>query len=224
MIGYALSSGKGMEGIAQSQGNGPVLPLVKCGNDRYLHKGIKLRAAFSFPTMSAFRRPAVLALFVGILLTGYFCFATAHVSGVPTARTPYGRLFGVLGFATIVGSSLSRLWEQDGAPQAMWGTWHNVLGFLSVWLILLHSHLHFGSGIALLAFLLLILVVASGAVTSWLSHPSASTLLRPRPTRAPAPPTAQAHVRQERWLLFHLVLTVGLLTFSLFHILTTLYY
>jgi len=174
--------------------------------------------------MSAFRRPAVLALFVGIILTGYFYFATAHVSGLPTARTPYGRLFGLLGFATIVGSSLSRLWEQAGAPPAMWGTWHNVLGLLSVWLILLHSHLHFGSRLALLAFLLLILVVASGAVTSWLSRSSVSALPRFRPTRAPAPLTAQAHVRREWWLLFHLVLTVGLLTFSLFHILTTLYY
>ena len=174
--------------------------------------------------MSAFRRPAVLALFVGILLTGYFVFATAHVSGVPTARTPYGRLFGLLGFAAIVGSSISRLWEQDGAPQTLSRSWHNILGFLSVWLILLHSHLHFGSRLALLAFLLLLLVVVSGVVTSQLSRSSISALPRSRPTRAPALPTAQAHVRREWWLLFHLALTVGLLTFSLFHILTTFYY
>jgi len=174
--------------------------------------------------MSAFRRPAVLALFVGIILTGYFCFAVVHVSGVPTARTPYGRLFGLLGFVTIVGSSMSRLWEQNGEPHTMRRSWHNVLGFLSVWLILLHSHLHFGSGVALLAFLLLLLVVASGAVTSRFIHSSASALPHPRPTRAPVLPTTKAHVRREWWLLFHLVFTVGLLTFSLFHVLTTLYY
>jgi len=201
-----------------------IIPLVKCRSDRYLHKGTKLRVAFSFPTMSASRRPAVLALVVGILLTGYFVFATTHVLGVPTARTPYGRLFGLLGFAAIVGSSMSCLWEQDEAPQALSRSWHNVLGFLSVWLILLHSHLHFGSGLALLAFLLLLLVVASGVVTSRLSRSPFSALPRSRLTRAPALPTAQAHVRREWWLLFHLVLTVGLLTFSLFHILTTLYY
>jgi hypothetical protein len=174
--------------------------------------------------MSAFRRPAVLALFVGIILTGYFCFAIAHVSGLPTARTPYGRLFGWLGFAAIIGSSMSRLWEQDEPPQILSRNWHNILGFLSVWLILLHSHLHFGSGLAFLAFLLLLLVVASGVVTSQLSRSSVSILPRSRPTRAPALPTAQAHVRREWWLLFHLMLTVGLLTFSLFHLLTTLYY
>jgi hypothetical protein len=84
--------------------------------------------------------------------------------------------------------------------------------------------LHFGSRLALLAFLLLLLVVVSGVVTSHLSRSSISALSRSRPTRAPALPTARTHVRREWWLLFHLVLTVGLLTFSLFHILTTLYY
>ena len=174
--------------------------------------------------MLAFRRPAVLALFVGILLTGYFVFAAAHVSGLPTARTPYGRLFGLLGFAAIVGSSMSRLWGQEEAPQPLSRIWHNILGFLSVWLILLHSHLHFGSRLALLAFLLLLLVVASGVVISQLRRSSVSALPRSRPTRPPDLPTVQAHVRREWWILFHLVLTVGLLTFSLFHILTTLYY
>lgn len=174
--------------------------------------------------MSAFRHPAVFALFVGIILTGYFCFAVVHVSGVPTARTPYGRLFGLLGFATIVGSSMSRLWERDRAPHIMRRSWHNALGFLSIWLILLHSHLHFGSGLARLAFLFLILVVATGAVTNWFSRSAVSALSHPQPSRAPALPTTQAQVRREWWLLFHLVLAVGFLTFSLFHILTTLYY
>jgi len=213
-----------MEGMSQSQGNGLVFLLVKCGSDRYLHKRIQRRVAFSFLTMSALRRPAVLALFVGIILTGYFYFALVHVSGLPTARTPYGRLFGVLGFVTIVASSLSRLWEQDGELRTLGGTWHNPLGLLAVWLILLHTHLHFGSGLALLAFLLLVLVVTSGAVTSWFSHPTVSALPHARSTPDPAPPTAQADVRREWWLLVHLMLTVGLLTCSLVHILTILYY
>ncbi len=174
--------------------------------------------------MSAFRRPAVLALFVGIILTGYFCFAIAHVSGLPTARTPYGRLFGLLGFTTIVGSSLSRLWEQEGEPQTLSRSWHNVLGLLSVWLILLHSHLHFGNVVATLAFALLLVVVISGGIVTWANR-AASSPSTPAKTREARPvPGTQLDVRRERLVLLHIAVTVGLLTFSLFHILAIWYY
>lgn len=174
--------------------------------------------------MAAFRRPGVFLLVVGVILTGYFFFAASSVSGLPTARTPHGRLFGLLGFATIVASSMSRLWEQRDTTPTVWRTWHNALGFLSIWLILLHSHLHFGSGIALLAFLLLLLVVVSGAVTTRVGRSSASALPQPLRVRSQSAPAFHVHVRREWWTLFHLVLTIGLLTFSLFHVLVTFYY
>jgi hypothetical protein len=174
--------------------------------------------------MSAFRRPAVLVLIVGIILTGYFFFAVSDVSGLAPARTAHGRLFGFLGFATIVGSSMSRLWEHRGRTSAGWNTWHNALGLLSVWLIFLHSYLHFGSGIALLAFLLLLFVVGSGAMVTWVGRSSASALPQVRPTRGQSSPASHIHVGREWWILFHLALTVGLFTFSLFHILAIFYY
>src|SRR5262245_51187351 len=117
--------------------------------------------------MSVLRRPVVATFLVGSLLTGYFVFATSHFSGFLTARAPYGRLFGLLGFATIVGSSIVRLGKREEIIQNLWNDWHSVLGLLSVWLILLHSHLHFGSRIATLAFVLLLLVVITGVVATW---------------------------------------------------------
>jgi hypothetical protein len=174
--------------------------------------------------MSALRRPAVLVLGVGVLLTGYFFFAVLHASGLAPARTAHGRLFGLLGFATIVGSGISRLWEQRGGVSAGWNTWHNALGFLSVWLILLHSYWHFGSGIALLAFLLLLSVVGSGAAATWVGRPSASALPQPLRARGQPGPASPIHVGREWWILFHLALTVGLFTFSLLHILAIFYY
>lgn len=174
--------------------------------------------------MSVFQRPAVATFLVGILLTGYFIFATSHFSGFLTARTPYGRLFGLLGFVTIVGSGFARLWKRQDRPLRLWNDWHNSLGLLSVWLILLHSHLHFGNSIATLAFILLLLVVLSGAIAIWIdpqpliASPQAVTAGK-RET-----PFTRAQVRKERWILFHIMVTVGLLSFSLFHLLTILYY
>jgi hypothetical protein len=161
---------------------------------------------------------------VGSLLSGYFIFATSHFSGFLTARTPHGRLFGLLGLVTIVGSSVVHLWKHQEIPSSPWNDWHSVLGLLAVWLILLHSHLHFGNAIATLAFILLILVVLSGAIAVW-SHPHPSSA-SPRVVTAKMQmtPVTRTQVRKERWVLFHIVVTVGLLTFSLFHILTILYY
>lgn len=174
--------------------------------------------------MSVLRRPAVATFLVGSLLTGYFIFATSHFSGFLTARTPYGRLIGLLGFATMVGSSIVRLWKRQDVTQNLWNDWHSVLGLLSVWLILLHSHLHFGNSIATLAFVLLLLVVMSGAVATWIEPHPASAPPAAVTARIRVAPVTQRQVRKERWVLFHIVVTVGLLTFSLFHILIILYY
>jgi hypothetical protein len=174
--------------------------------------------------MSVLWRPAVVIFLVGSLLTGYFIFATSHFSGFLTARTPYGRLFGLLGFATIMGSSVVRLWERQAMTRNLRNDWHSVLGLLSLWLILLHSHLHFGNAIATLAFILLVLVVMSGAVATWVDRHPTSASPQAVTGRIRSTPVTQRQVRRERWVLFHIVVTVGLLTVSLFHILTILYY
>jgi len=174
--------------------------------------------------MSVLRRPAVATFLVGSLLTGYFIFATFPFSGFLTTRTPSGRLFGLLGFVTIVISSIVRLGRRHDVTQNLWNNWHSVLGFLSVWFILLHSHLHFGNSIATLAFVLLLLVVTSGTVATWVDPHPASVSPQAVTARMRVTPITQTQVRKERWVLFHIVVTVGLLTFSLFHILIILYY
>jgi uncharacterized iron-regulated membrane protein len=174
--------------------------------------------------MSAMQRPLVVALVVGSLLTGYFFFAISRFSGFLAARTPYGRLLGLLGFVAIVGSLISHLWERHPTTRIGWQDWHNVLGLLSVWLILLHSHLHFGNVVATLAFALLLVTVISGGIVTWAYRTSSSPSAPARTREARPIPVTRLDVRRERLVLLHIAVTVGMITFSLFHILAILYY
>ena len=169
------------------------------------------------------QRPSFVAFVVGSLLTGYFFFAISRFSGFLDARTPHGRILGLLGFAAIVGSLMSRLWEHQPTPRKGWKDWHNVLGLLSVWLILLHSHLRFGNVVATLAFSLLLITTISGAGVTWIERSSSPSM--PSRTGGARPvPVAQLDVRRERLVLFHIAVMVGMITLSLFHILAILYY
>lgn len=174
------------------------------------------------------QRPFVVALVIGSLLTGYFVFTISRSAGFLDARTPYGRLLGVLGFAALLGSLFSRLWERPLATRSGWNDWHTVLGLLSVWLILLHSHLHFGNVVATIAFSFLLVAVLSGGLviraTRTSSSSSSSSALAGQQEARPVRITQQIEVRRERLALLHIAVTVGLITFSLFHILAIWYY
>jgi hypothetical protein len=180
--------------------------------------------------MSAMQRPLVVALVIGSLLTGYFVFAISRGVGFLDARTSYGRFLGLLGFAALVGALFSHFWERSSTDRSGWNDWHTVLGLLSVWLILLHSHLHFGNVVATLAFSFLLAAVISGGLVTWATRTPSSQFL-PSSSSAPAGQqegrpvrVTQLDVRRERLVLLHIAVTVGLLTFSLFHILAIWYY
>lgn len=174
------------------------------------------------------QRPLVVALVIGSLLTGYFVYSLFRGVGFLDARTPYGRFLGVLGFAALVGALLSHFWERPSTDRSGWTDWHNVLGFLSMWLILLHSHLHFGNVVATIAFSFLLVTVLSGGLviratrTSPSSSSSSSELAGQQEVRAVR--VTPIDVRRERLMLLHIAVTVGLITFSLFHILAIWYY
>jgi hypothetical protein len=178
--------------------------------------------------MTAMQRPLVVALVIGSLLTGYFVYSLSRGVGFLDARTPYGRFLGVLGFAALVGALLSHFWERPSTDRSGWNDWHNVLGLLSVWLILLHSHLHFGNVVATLAFSFLLVAVLSGGLVIWATRTSSSSSsssgLAGQQEARPARITQQIEVRRERLMLLHIAVTVGLITFSLFHILAIWYY
>lgn len=174
--------------------------------------------------MPAMQRPLVVAFVVGSLLTGYFFFANLRFLGFLDARTFHGRLFGFLGFIALLGSLLSHLWERHPSIRREWKNWHNVLGLLSVWLILLHSHLHFGNVVATLAFFLLLFAVLSGGIVTWAHRPSSALSAPAQTPEALSMPVTRLDVRRERLVLLHIAVTVGVLTFSLFHILAIWYY
>lgn len=170
------------------------------------------------------QRPLVVAFVVGSLLTGYFFFASFRFSGFLDARTFHGRILGLFGFVALIGSLMSHLWERHPSIQMEWKNWHNVLGLLSAWLILLHSHLHFGNGVATLAFFLLLLAVLSGGIVTWAHRPPSALSAPARTPEALPMPVTRLDVRRERLVLLHIAVTVGVLTFSLFHILAIWYY
>jgi ABC-type Na+ efflux pump permease subunit len=93
-----------------------------------------------------------------------------------------------------------------------------------VWLILLHSHLHFGNVVATLAFSLLLVAVISGGIVTWASRTSSSPSAPAGQQEARSVPVTRLDVRRERLVLLHIAVTVGMITFSLFHILAILYY
>ena len=167
----------------------------------------------------------ILALAAGLTISFFYFFSSWPRLELLSGRTPLGRTFGILGLVTSLAACGSYAWQRRRAyPKEEQHTWHAGLGGIAMWLILLHASFRFGNIIAVFAFLTLLGGVASGvvvrvyerklvqlAVQSGISEHLHATTLR------------YNHLRQ-RWLTVHIAVISGLLTFTVVHILSVLYY
>ena len=175
--------------------------------------------------MSISRRYLLAFLVTGSFIIAYYFYYVWNLVGLPSGRTSQGRLFGILGFATILGTLFCSARQYQNKVQQKEGTQRQLLlGSVSVVFILAHASFRFGNVIATLAFVCLVAVVVSTSVLVVIGQ-KVDRLATERDRREPALST-QRHYEGliQRWLTLQIAFIAGLITFSLIHILSVLYY
>lgn len=169
--------------------------------------------------MLVLQRSLVITLIAGIIFTGLYILWAQYDARGDVSLYTFERLLGVFGFAAICGTLIYPGQPQHGSH--LWGkndqVWHLTLGNLAFLLILLHSGFRFGGAFPMLAFGCLSFLVVSGTLGVLLTSQT--------------PADREAHPRRswqnflaQYWLHLHVVLSAGLIVFSLIHILVVLYY
>jgi hypothetical protein len=104
------------------------------------------------------------AAIVGIALTGIYLYYNKDIT--PSGASPLGMAYGVLGVLGIlflIFLGVRKRWHRCAfGTMERWVNGHVYLGFLTVWVVSLHTGFHFGTDIHTLAYGLLIVVVVSG--------------------------------------------------------------
>ena len=180
-------------------------------------------------TPSLLRQPFSLVLIVGLLATIFYLSSFLSITEIPSGRTFQGRFLGIVGFFLILGALFQsvRGIQRGRSLEARSENLHLPFGVLTVWLILLHAGSRFFNGVATLAFVFLVAVSVSGMIIDSLLRKQAPEGKRQANTKLFSR-IAEAQTRRapslQRWLHIYFVLTVGLLTLCLVHILSVLYY
>jgi hypothetical protein len=175
--------------------------------------------------MAISKRYLLAFLATGSFIIAYYLYYVWNLVGLPSGRTFQGRLFGILGFVTILGALFCSARQYQGTDQQKEANeWQLLLGSVSVVFILAHASFHFGNVIATLAFVCLVAVVVSTSVLVVIGQ-RVDRLATQRDRREPALST-QRHYEGllQRWLTLQVAFIAGLITFSLIHILSVLYY
>jgi hypothetical protein len=175
--------------------------------------------------MVVHRRFLILVFAIGLTLSFLYFFSSWARPELLSGRSPLGRTFGILGWVASCAACGSYAWQRRRKySKEAQDTWHANLGGIALWLILLHASFRFDNLIAALAALALFGGVVSGfAVKIYerklvqLSTQSANT------AQLHAATLRYNHLRQ-RWLTTHIAVISGLLTFTVVHILSVLYY
>ncbi|MGE0822546.1 MAG: hypothetical protein AB7G75_25095 [Candidatus Binatia bacterium] len=174
--------------------------------------------------MTFFRRFASFGLIVGGGVALFYLYTVWNTFPPPSGRTPIGRLLGALGVLTVLSSTFSYRWRRQVVAREQQDRWHIQLGLWSVGLLLLHSHFHFGNGVAVLAFVSLLAVVLSGVAIILCDQRLTDLDAESGNSEA----TRTTHLRytslREQWSTLHVAATAGFLTFAVIHILSVFYY
>lgn len=175
-----------------------------------------------------FRRQLFVAVAGGVSILIYAIYIAWAKPEVAVGRTVQGRIFGVLALVAILSSlAASCMWRREPERKAEWYARHLLLGGLSFCLILAHAGTHFVNIIATLGYACLGGVIGSGFLLSRLDrqqHVQPVNSL-PRPRSQTSLTISPRHTRLQRYaMIMHIVLSAGLLTFVLLHLLIVFYY
>ena len=162
-------------------------------------------------------RELLYALAAIVAVTALYAVAYTQAGRLPAASSWVGHGIGVAGSVLMVMTatlySLRKLRvDSSWGRTASWLRFHMVTGLVGPYMVLLHTAMHF-RGIAGLAMLLTVVVVASGLVGRFLY------------TRVPRSPDAGARRRAfATWHLIHVPLTWALFAAAIVHMVAALYY
>lgn len=110
------------------------------------------------------------SLLIALVITILYLLLAA--GGVPRASSPFGYIFGIVGFLLMLGAEVLYTWRKSkkaAGPGKMrtWLQMHIIIGLIGPYMVLLHSAWRL-NGVAGIAMLLTFLMVASGFLLSYI--------------------------------------------------------
>ncbi len=173
------------------------------------------------------------ALAAIVAVTALYGVAYSQASAFPTASSLIGHGIGIAGFVLMLMTatlySLRKLRaDARWGSTAAWLKFHMVTGLVGPYMVLLHTAMKF-NGLAGLAMLLTVVVVASGLVGRYLYTRVPRTAEGPAAAAADAGPEARVRLlgRRKRlatWHTLHVPLTWALFIAAFIHVVAALYY